>query len=91
MSREEIYKLKRISEKLKEQLSKVKKAFDSAVEKVKYKKNNKGGVNEIDEKAKDKEIQLIQVQIKEAQKTIKTLKSQIEVNPSIDKYTYSIE
>jgi hypothetical protein len=82
---EETFKLRQISEKLKKNLTNAKKSYDKAIEKLKFKKNAKGGDN-INEKEKEKEIQLIQVQIKEAQKTIQLLKLQIDANPSIDKY-----
>jgi predicted RNase H-like nuclease (RuvC/YqgF family) len=83
--RDEIYKLKMINDKLKEQLKMLSLNLDQALDKIKF-KNKKTNFYDIEEKAKDKELQGIDVQIAEAQKTIKTLKCQIESNPGLDKY-----
>ena len=59
--------------------------LDQALDKIKY-KNKKTNFYDVEEKAKDKELQTIGTQITEAQKTIKAQKSQMESNPGIDKY-----
>jgi hypothetical protein len=58
--------------------------LDQALDKIKF-KNKKTNFYDIEEKAKDKELQNIGSQITDAQKTIKALRSQMESNPGIDK------
>ncbi len=82
--RDEIFKLRLINDKLKEQLKMLSLNLDQALDKIKY-KNKKTNFYDIEEKAKDKELMGSGAQIAEAQKAIKSLKVQIESNPGLDK------
>ena len=74
-----------INDKLKEQLKLLSANLDQALDKIKF-KNKKTNFYDVEEKAKDKELQNIDVQIADAQKTIKGLKAQLDSNPGLDKY-----
>ena len=79
-----------INDKLKEQLKLLSANLDQALDKIKF-KNKKTNFYDVEEKAKDKELQNIDVQIADAQRTIKGLKAQLDSNPGLDKYNHNIE
>ena len=58
--------------------------LDQALDKLKF-KNKKSNFYDVEEKAKDQELDAVGFQIKEAQKTIKALKTQINSNPGVEK------
>ena len=58
--------------------------LDQALDRIKF-KHKKTFLYDIEEKAKDKELQNNGIQIAEAQKIIKAMKMQMETNPGIDK------
>jgi hypothetical protein len=81
----EINKLKSINERLTEQLAQAKKNLESSIVKLKSKKALINNSTDQEDKTKDKEMQALLGQIKEAQNVIKTLREQIESNPAIEK------
>ena len=85
MPRLEINKLKSINERLAGQLAQAKKNLESSIVKLRSKKALINNSTDQEDKTKDKEMQALLGQIKEAQNVIKTLREQIESNPAIEK------